>query len=76
MDTVQPAFYEKMIGSVFARFSSLFVMGIRIEQGMKNGKIITIVGTCNNNAKKFSRGFQKKKEGKTNVVSTGKVRNY
>lgn len=47
-----------MMSSVSANFSNLVVVGIKIELGMKNGKMITVVGTSNNNTKKFLRGFQ------------------
>lgn len=75
MDMVQPALYEKMVGNVSLGFSDLVIVGIRIEQGMKNGKIIIVVGTSNNNAKKVPIGFQKMKEGETNVFSAIQGRN-
>jgi hypothetical protein len=39
MDTLQAPFYEKMIGSISSSFSDLVVIGERIENGLKNGKI-------------------------------------
>lgn len=41
MDTVQHAFYEKMVGRVSAIFSDLVFVGIRVDHGMKNDKILT-----------------------------------
>ena len=70
MDTLQPIFYEKMVGSISSGFVDLVTIGEQIEQGLKNGKIVNTVGSPNNNnAKKFPGIFQKKKEGETNAVS-------
>lgn len=73
MDTVKPMFYEIMVSSVSASFSDLVSVGIKVELRMKNGKMITAAETSNNNARKNSGGFQKKKEGETNVVSVKEV---
>ncbi|XP_050909209.1 uncharacterized protein LOC127122980 [Lathyrus oleraceus] len=65
MDTVQPMFYERMVGSVSASFSDLVVVGIKVELSLKNGKMINAAGTYNNNnAKKFLGNFQKKRKEK------------
>ena len=69
MDTLQPIFYEKMVGSISSGFADLVTIGERIEQGLKNGKIVNTAGSSNNNAKKFPGIFQKKKEGETNAIS-------
>ncbi|XP_050915683.1 uncharacterized protein LOC127130762 [Lathyrus oleraceus] len=76
MDTVKPMFYERMVSSVSASFSDLVVVGIKVELGLKNGKMITTTETSGNNVKKFSRGFQKKKEDETNSVSTSQRRSH
>ena len=74
MDTVQPMFYERMVGSVSASFSDLVVVGIKVELGLKNGKMISAAGTSNNNnAKKFLGNFQKKRK-EMNVVSSNRGR--
>lgn len=46
--TRQPAFYDKMVGSVSSCFSDLVIIGGRIQQGLKNYKIINVVGSSNN----------------------------
>lgn len=77
MDTVQPFFYERMVGSVSTSFSDLVVMGIKVELGLKNAKMINAAGTSNNNnAKKFSENFKKKKERGTNAISSCRGRNH
>jgi hypothetical protein len=74
MDTVKPVFYERMVSSVSASFSDLVAVGIKVELGLKNGKMTTTSETSGSNAKKFPGGFQRKKEGDTNAVSTSQRR--
>ncbi|XP_050920478.1 uncharacterized protein LOC127138120 [Lathyrus oleraceus] len=74
IDTVQPQFYEKMVGSASLGFSELVAIGARVEYGLRNGKLAAVAGTSNANPKKFSGGFPKKKEGETNVVTVGQGR--
>lgn len=63
IDTVQPMFYERMMGSESASFSDLVAIGIKVELGLKNGKMISAAGTSNNNnAKKFPGNFHKKRK--------------
>ncbi|XP_050888930.1 uncharacterized protein LOC127094104 [Lathyrus oleraceus] len=74
IDTVQPQFYEKMVGSASLGFSELVAIGARVEYGVRNGKLAAVAGTSNPNPKKFSGGFPRKKEGETNVVTAGQGR--
>jgi hypothetical protein len=60
MGTLQGPYYERMIGSVSSSFADMVVIGERIEEGLKSGKI---KGTSNND--------QKKREGETNAVVVG-----
>ncbi|XP_073222384.1 uncharacterized protein [Cicer arietinum] len=39
INTLQPPFYDKMIGSVSSNFSDLVIIGERVEMGLKSGKI-------------------------------------
>ena len=50
-------FYERMVSSVSASFSDLVAVGIKVELGLKNGKMMTTSETSGNNAKKFPGGF-------------------
>lgn len=61
------------MGIVSSGFSHLVIIRVRIEQGMKYGKIITVAGTSNN-AKKFYGSFHKKKEYEANDMSANKRR--
>ena len=76
MDMVKPMFYERMVSSVSASFSDLVAVGIKVELGLKNGKMITTSETSGNNVKKFPGSFQRKKEGETNAVSTSQRRSH
>ncbi|XP_050877450.1 uncharacterized protein LOC127081210 [Lathyrus oleraceus] len=57
MDIMKPMFYEIMVSSVSSSFSDLVVVGIKVEVGLKNGKMIIAAKTSDNNARKFSGGF-------------------
>ncbi|XP_050909079.1 uncharacterized protein LOC127122845 [Lathyrus oleraceus] len=74
IDTVQPQFYEKMVGSASLGFSELVAIGARVEYGVRNGKLAAVAETSNANQKKFSGGFPRKKEGETNAVTVGQGR--
>ncbi|XP_058726114.1 uncharacterized protein LOC131597431 [Vicia villosa] len=72
MSTLQGPYYKRMVGSVSSGFSDLVVIGERIENGIKNGKI---QGTLSSPySKKPSSSFSKKKEGETNTVIHQDVR--
>ncbi|XP_050908600.1 uncharacterized protein LOC127122279 [Lathyrus oleraceus] len=77
VDTVRPEFFERMMGSVTASFSDLVAVGIKVELGLKNGKMIIAASNSinNNNTKKFSSSFHKKKEGETNAVMGSRRKN-
>lgn len=68
MGTLQGLYLDRMIGSASYGFSDLDIVGERIENRLKIGKIQNDVGTSNGTKKPYS-GFSRKKEGETNVVS-------
>ena len=39
VSTLQPLFYEHMVGNVSSNFSDIIIIGERIKIGLKNGKI-------------------------------------
>ncbi|KOM48109.1 hypothetical protein LR48_Vigan07g181300 [Vigna angularis] len=39
VNTLQPPFYEHMVGNVSVNFADVIIIGERIEIGLKNGKI-------------------------------------
>ncbi|XP_050909745.1 uncharacterized protein LOC127123583 [Lathyrus oleraceus] len=65
VDTVRQEFFERMVGSMTSRCYDLVAIGIKVELGFKNGKMINAASNSNNNnnnTKKFSSSFHKKKE--------------
>ncbi|KAK2410447.1 hypothetical protein QL285_045810 [Trifolium repens] len=68
-NTLQGAYFERMIGSVSSGFSDLVRIGERIECGLKNGKIQTTIGSQGNTVKPTS-SFVKKKEDEANAVTS------
>lgn len=56
-----------MVGSVSSRFSDLVIIGERIEDGMKSGKIQGEFGG-QENTKKLLIFNSKKKDGDTNTI--------
>src|SRR3954463_14654467 len=67
MATLQGPYYAKMVGSVSSGFSDLVVIGERIEDGIKNGKIQG-APSGSYQSKRPAPTFTKKKEGETNAV--------
>ncbi|XP_050919226.1 uncharacterized protein LOC127136743 [Lathyrus oleraceus] len=68
VDTLQGSYSEKMIGSTTSGFSDLVIVGERIENGLKIGKIQDTTAAASG-AKKPHSGFSKKKEGETNAIT-------
>ncbi|XP_052734034.1 uncharacterized protein LOC108321519 [Vigna angularis] len=63
VNTLQPPFYEYMVGNVSANFADVVIIGERIEIGVKSGKIAGGPSTMENSKKKPSFNPGKKKEG-------------
>uniref|UniRef100_A0A151UD77 Retrotransposon gag domain-containing protein n=1 Tax=Cajanus cajan TaxID=3821 RepID=A0A151UD77_CAJCA len=40
IDTLRAPFYDKMIGNISSNFSDIVIIGERIENGMRSGKIV------------------------------------
>ncbi|MCH80909.1 gag-protease polyprotein, partial [Trifolium medium] len=70
MSTLHGPYYEKMIGSISSGFADMVIIGGRVEEGLKSGKI---QGSSSNQigAKKLFNNHHKKKEGETNPVVVG-----
>ncbi|XP_045802357.1 uncharacterized protein LOC123895936 [Trifolium pratense] len=67
-NTLQGAYFERMVGSVSSSFSDLVKIGERIENGIKSGKIQATVGSqCT--SKEPANSFTKKKDEETNAVT-------
>ncbi|CAJ2651463.1 unnamed protein product [Trifolium pratense] len=67
-NTLQGAYFEKMVGSVSSGFSDMVKIGERIEMGIKSGKIQATVGNqCT--SKDLANSFTKMKEEETNAAT-------
>ncbi|XP_027188420.1 uncharacterized protein [Cicer arietinum] len=69
INTLQPPFYDKMIGSISSKISDLVIIGERVEMGLKSGKIASSY-TGLNNTKKLSACANKKKEEEGHFVAS------
>ncbi|XP_052723845.1 uncharacterized protein LOC128193782 [Vigna angularis] len=68
VNTLQPPFYEHMVGNVSANFADIIIIGERIEIGVKSGKIAySSPATANYKKPNFNAG--KKKEGDVHAAS-------
>ncbi|XP_027347973.1 uncharacterized protein LOC113859382 [Abrus precatorius] len=68
IDTLQSPFYNRMIRSVSSNFSNIVIIGERVENGMRTGKIPnSFIGMTNTKKPQF--GIGKKKEGETNAIT-------
>lgn len=67
MGTLQEPYYNKMIGRISTGFVDLVIIGERIENGLKSGKIGK-PSSSQHNIKKFSHNNNSKKS-ETNVVT-------
>ncbi|XP_017406816.1 uncharacterized protein LOC108319988 [Vigna angularis] len=66
VSTLQPPFYEHMIGNMTSNFADIIIIGERIEIGLKNGKITSQATT----PKKSIFNPEKEKEGGVHATST------
>lgn len=69
MSTLKGQYYRKLISSVTSSFSDLVIVGERVEEGLKSGKIPEGSETQTGAKNPFNSGY-KKKEGETNDVSS------
>jgi len=60
-----------MVGSVPRDFTEMDSMGIQLEEGVREGRLVRETAPTNN-AKKFENGFSRKKEQEVGMVSHGR----
>ncbi|XP_058774221.1 uncharacterized protein LOC131648485 [Vicia villosa] len=68
MSTLQGLYYEKMVGNISSGFSDLVIIGERIENGLRSGKIQG-ASTTSFNSGNLTSNFTNKEEGETNVFA-------
>ena len=71
LQTLDSFYYEKMIGVASHDFTDMVGMGMRIEEGIKAGRLFR-EGAPSNPAKKFDNNFTKKKEQGVGMVAHGR----
>lgn len=70
VDTLKDPFFDRLVSSTASDFAHLVTIGDRIEKGLRDGKIQGAAAVPSA-PKKYSGGFQKKREGDTNAISRG-----
>ena len=66
MGTLPAQYYERLIGNTSSSFSELVIVGEKVEEGLKSGKISG--GTSGSSSVKKPFNGYKKKEGEANAV--------
>ncbi|XP_057453231.1 uncharacterized protein LOC130745105 [Lotus japonicus] len=67
VETLQPPFYDHMVGSVSSNFADMVTVGERVESGMRTGRIAQASGGIPSTRKPTYNGGRKK-EGEAHVV--------
>ncbi|GAU43337.1 hypothetical protein TSUD_398820 [Trifolium subterraneum] len=70
LHTLSPFFYEKMVGIVSRSFTEMVEMGMCLEEGVHQGRLIR-ENAPTNTAKKYGNSFSKKKESEVGMVAQG-----
>ncbi|GAU46722.1 hypothetical protein TSUD_100140 [Trifolium subterraneum] len=70
LHTLSPFFYEKMVGIVSRSFTEMVEMGMCLEEGVRQGRLIR-ENAPTNIAKKYGNSFSKKKESEVGMVAQG-----
>ncbi|GAU37187.1 hypothetical protein TSUD_30520 [Trifolium subterraneum] len=70
LHTLSPFFYEKLVGIVSRSFTEMVEMGMCLEEGVRQGRLIR-ENALTNTAKKYGNHFSKKKESEVGMVAQG-----
>src|SRR3954463_14393819 len=71
LKTRGPFYYEKTIASAPVDFTEMVGMGVRLEEAVREGRLVRN-DNSSGGAKKFSSSFQKKRESDANAISHGR----
>ncbi|KAK2352120.1 hypothetical protein QL285_096825 [Trifolium repens] len=71
LNTLSPFYYEKMVASAPNNFTEMVGMGMRLEEGVREGRLVN-ENAPTNSAKKFGNNFLKKKEPEVGLVAQGR----
>ncbi|GAU37329.1 hypothetical protein TSUD_61430 [Trifolium subterraneum] len=70
LHTLSPFFYEKMVGIVSRSFTEMVEMGMCLEEGVRQGRLIK-ENAPTSTTKKYGNSFSKKKESEVGMVAQG-----
>ncbi|CAJ2674231.1 unnamed protein product [Trifolium pratense] len=73
LKTLGSFYYERMIASAPSDFTEMVNMGMRLEEGVREGRLAKD-GGLSGGAKKFGNNFSKKKEQEVGMVTQGRPR--
>jgi hypothetical protein len=71
LKTLNLFYYERMIASAPNDFTKMVNMGMRLEEGVREGRLSKEEAST---SKKYGSNFSKRKENETNAVSSGRQR--
>ncbi|KAK2422481.1 hypothetical protein QL285_033013 [Trifolium repens] len=74
LKTLGSFYYERMIASAPSDFTEMVNMGMRLEEGVREGRLIKESGSSNIHTRKFEGSFPKKKEQEVGMVAQGRLR--
>ncbi|KAK2369039.1 hypothetical protein QL285_082195 [Trifolium repens] len=67
LNTLSPFYYKKMVASAPNNFTEMVAMGMRLEEGVREGRLVN--GNAPANNAKFGNNFLKKKEPEVGMVT-------
>ncbi|KAK2370575.1 hypothetical protein QL285_083616 [Trifolium repens] len=70
LNTLSQFYYKKMVASTPNNFTEMVAMGMRLEQGVREGRLMKGDAPANN-AKRFGNGYPRKKEEEVDMVTHG-----
>jgi hypothetical protein len=74
LKTLGSFYYERMIASAPNDFTEMVNMGMRLEEGVREGRLVKASGSSNIHTRKFEGSFPKKKEQEVGMVAQGRPR--
>ena len=70
LNTLGSPYFEKMIGSASHDFTEMVGMGMRIEEALRDGRLVKENAPASN-VKKYGNNFQKRKEQEVSMIAHG-----
>ncbi|KAK2448987.1 hypothetical protein QL285_008226 [Trifolium repens] len=74
LKTLGSLYYERMIASAPSDFTEMVNMGMRLEEGVREGRLVKESGSSNIHTRKFESSLLKKKEQEVDMVTQRRPR--